>query len=233
MRNEEMLTLREAIAEVLEQESLDLREISKRFHIKEKEALDHLEHIARSARPKRFMIEPAACLDCGFVFKKRDRLSTPGKCPLCRSLSISPPRFKIIDERKKSPTEKVFFEKLPLTREIPGAKRWEEEKGEFVQVAYQEEMRHLAVFEIRKGFSRGNHYHEKKEEIFYIFDGKIRAIFMDMNTLEKEEKILEKGDRLRLKPRCGHIFLATEDTLVVEYSPQVFDPEDNYKINLG
>ncbi len=95
-----MLTLREAIAEVLEQESLDLREISKRFHIKEKEALGHLEHIARSARPKRFIMEPAYCLDCEFVFKKRDRLSTPSKCPLCRSLSITPPRFKIMAPAK-------------------------------------------------------------------------------------------------------------------------------------
>jgi dTDP-4-dehydrorhamnose 3,5-epimerase-like enzyme len=128
--------------------------------------------------------------------------------------------------------DKVTIDKLPNTREIPGAKRWNEERGEFVQVAYQEEMRHLAVFEIKKGFFRGNHYHEKKEEIFYIFDGKIRAIFMDMDTLQKEENILEKGDRLRIKPRCGHIFLAIEDMLVVEYSPQVFDPEDNYKINL-
>jgi dTDP-4-dehydrorhamnose 3,5-epimerase-like enzyme len=126
---------------------------------------------------------------------------------------------------------KVIVEKLPLTRETAGAKRWDEERGEFVQVAYQEEMRHLAVFEIRKGFSRGNHFHEKKEEIFYIFAGKIRAIFTDMDTLQKEERILEKGDRLRLKPRCGHIFLAMEDTLVVEYSPQDFDPEDNYRIN--
>jgi len=90
-----MLTIRKAMAEALESQSYDLRELSKQFHIKEKEARDHLEHIARSARPKRFMIEPAACLDCGFVFKKRDRLSTPGKCPLCRSLSVSPPRFKI------------------------------------------------------------------------------------------------------------------------------------------
>ena len=128
--------------------------------------------------------------------------------------------------------KKVIIDKLPDTREIQGAKRWEEERGEFVQIAYQEEMRHLAIFEIKKGFSRGNHYHEKKEEIFYIFDGKIRLILMDMDTLQKEEKILEKGDKIRLKPRCGHIFIALEDTLVVEYSPQVFDPEDNYKINL-
>ncbi len=97
-----MPTLREALAEILEQESFDLREISKRLRIKEREALDHLEHVARSVRPKRFIMEPASCLDCGFVFKKRDRLSTPSKCPLCRSLSISPPRFKIIDERLTS-----------------------------------------------------------------------------------------------------------------------------------
>jgi hypothetical protein len=55
---------------------------------------------------------------------------------------------------------------------------------------------------------------------------------MDMDTLQKEEKVLEKGNKIRLKPRCGHIFIALGDTLVVEYSPQVFDPEDNYKITL-
>jgi len=128
--------------------------------------------------------------------------------------------------------EKGIVEKLPLTREIAGSKRWVEDRGEFVQVAYREEMRHLAAFEIKKGFSRGNHYHGKKEEVFYIFSGKIQAILMDMDTLQKEETILEKGDRMRLKPRCGHIFTALEDTLVVEYSPQVFDPGDTYPVNV-
>jgi transcriptional regulator len=90
-----MTTLRQEIAEALEKESLDLREISHLFGIKEREVLDHLEHISRSARPKRFLIEPAECKQCGFSFKKRTRLSTPGRCPLCRSESISPPRFKI------------------------------------------------------------------------------------------------------------------------------------------
>ncbi len=90
-----MVTLRKAIAEALERESLDLREISKLFHIKEREALEHLEHIARSARPKRFVMEPSSCLDCGFVFKKRVRLGTPSKCPICKRSYIAPPRFRI------------------------------------------------------------------------------------------------------------------------------------------
>ena len=128
---------------------------------------------------------------------------------------------------------KVIIEKLPRTKEIPGAKRWEEERGEFVQVTYEEAIRHLAAFEIRKGFSRGDHYHEKKEEIFYVFQGIIKATFIDMDTLQKEERILEKGDKIRVKPRCGHLFYGLEDTLVIEYSPQVYDKEDSYQINLS
>ena len=91
-----MPTLRKEIAEALEHQSLDLREISQRFGIKEREALDHLEHIARSAHPGRLTIEPALCRECGFSFKKRERLKPPGRCPLCKSESISPPRYKIV-----------------------------------------------------------------------------------------------------------------------------------------
>jgi len=54
-----------------------------------------------------------------------------------------------------------------------------------------------------------------------------------MDNLQKEEAILEKGDKIWIKPRCGHIFYGLEDTLVVEYSPQVYDMEDSYRIDLG
>ena len=126
-----------------------------------------------------------------------------------------------------------MIEKLPNEKERPGAKRWEEERGEFVQIAYQEEIHHLALFEIRRGFVRGNHYHQKKEEVFYIFQGRLRALFMDMATRQKEERILEKGDKIRIKPFCGHMFHGLEDTLVVEYSPQIYEIEDNVRINLA
>jgi dTDP-4-dehydrorhamnose 3,5-epimerase-like enzyme len=128
--------------------------------------------------------------------------------------------------------EKVLIEKVPYIKDILGAKRWEEERGEFVQISYKEEIWHLAVFGIRKGFSRGSHYHEAKEEIFYVVSGKMRALFLDMDTLQKEEYILEKGDKIRMKPRCGHIFYGLEDTLVVEYSPHVYNMEDSYRIDL-
>lgn len=93
--SEKPLTLREEIAVALSHASLDLREISQMFRIREKEALDHLQHIARSGHRGRFIMEPAGCNRCGFLFKKRDRLNTPSRCPLCKSESISPPRFAI------------------------------------------------------------------------------------------------------------------------------------------
>ena len=90
-----MLTLRKKIAKALEEECLDQREISKLFGIKEREALDHLQHIGKSVHPKRLIVGAAHCKQCGFAFTKRTRLNTPGRCPVCRSESISPPRFKI------------------------------------------------------------------------------------------------------------------------------------------
>lgn len=86
-------TLRKEILKALEDGPMGLREISQLFRVREKDVLDHLEHISRSVRLK---MEPAACLDCGFSFKKRDRLSTPSRCPLCKSESISPPRYRVV-----------------------------------------------------------------------------------------------------------------------------------------
>src|SRR5665647_679797 len=109
---------------------------------------------------------------------------------------------------------KITVEKLPETKEVDGAKRWEDEKGEFVQISYREDIGHVAFFELKKGQFRGNHYHEKKEEVFYVISGKIRAVFADIDTSEREERILTKGDKVQVPTRLGHIFYGLEDATV-------------------
>jgi dTDP-4-dehydrorhamnose 3,5-epimerase-like enzyme len=125
--------------------------------------------------------------------------------------------------------DKVLLERLPESKEIDGVKRWGEDKGEFAQICYREEARHIAVFTIKEGFWRGGHYHEKKDEAFYVVEGKIRAVFVDLDTEERMEHFLKKGDRLRVKPRCWHVFYGIGDSLVVQYSPQVYDATDAYQ----
>jgi dTDP-4-dehydrorhamnose 3,5-epimerase-like enzyme len=129
--------------------------------------------------------------------------------------------------------DRISIERLPETKEIDGAKRWNEERGEFAQISYREDIGHVAVFELKKGHFRGSHFHKEKEEVFYIVGGTIRAIFMDMDTKEQEEHILEKGHRVRVKTGAAHIFYGIDDALVVEYSPQYYDKRDTYPVEFS
>jgi len=62
--------------------------------IPEKEVYAHLEHVQRSLK-KDLAITPARCKKCGFVFRKRDRLTKPGRCPVCKGQSIEEPMFSV------------------------------------------------------------------------------------------------------------------------------------------
>jgi transcriptional regulator len=90
-------TLRRAISELILDEPLSALEISVQAHITEKDVYSHLEHIRHSlhAGGSNLVVIPAECRSCGFVFTKRDRLTTPGKCPICRCETIFEPLFAI------------------------------------------------------------------------------------------------------------------------------------------
>jgi predicted Zn-ribbon and HTH transcriptional regulator len=65
--------------------------------IPEREVAGHLEHIKKTIAPSghHLIIMSAECKKCGFVFAKRDKLTRPGKCPVCRGESIREPRYSI------------------------------------------------------------------------------------------------------------------------------------------
>lgn len=92
-----MQTIRQNIIDLLSGEPLSARQISQILGIREKEVVDHLVHIARTAaaRRQKLLILPFSCLDCGYVFRERKRFSRPGKCPRCRSTHIEVPRFQV------------------------------------------------------------------------------------------------------------------------------------------
>jgi predicted Zn-ribbon and HTH transcriptional regulator len=92
-----MNTLRQMIKELLLAETLSSLALSQRLSLSEKEVLDHLAHIARAPGPGyRFQMTPAVCKNCGFAFKKRQRLTTPSRCPICQHESMRRPRFALV-----------------------------------------------------------------------------------------------------------------------------------------
>jgi len=90
-------TLRQRIIEHLLAGPADSRELSTAVGIPQKEVITHLEHIQRSLHGTglHFEIVPAECRSCGFVFRKRDRIGKPGKCPLCHKQYIQEAYFFI------------------------------------------------------------------------------------------------------------------------------------------
>ena len=90
-------TIRHEILSILVDQTLSAKDISGEVHIPEKDVYDHLEHIERSTHKTghHLTIIPAECLKCGFVFKKRERLKKPGRCPVCKGEQIQEPLFSV------------------------------------------------------------------------------------------------------------------------------------------
>jgi len=91
-----MITIRQALKQLLQEQPYSALELSQRLSIPEKEVYEHLRHLARAPGPGlRFHLIPAVCRSCGFTFTKRERLTIPSRCPVCRHQSIKRPRFAL------------------------------------------------------------------------------------------------------------------------------------------
>ena len=94
---ERQATVRAALYQALRAGPLTARELSARVGVPEKQVAGHLEHLGRSLKAggERLRVEPPRCLACGFLFRKRDRLSRPSRCPVCRGERLEAPRFSL------------------------------------------------------------------------------------------------------------------------------------------
>jgi predicted Zn-ribbon and HTH transcriptional regulator len=94
---EETETTRSQIRSLLEEGPHTAKEISAAVHRSEKEVENHLEHLRKSLHSEGRQLDqiPAECRGCGFVFRKRDRLKAPSRCPVCKGEAISDPSFRV------------------------------------------------------------------------------------------------------------------------------------------
>lgn len=100
---EVMETVRQRIRHYLRDGPRSLRDISQELRISEKEALDHLEHIALAKGTEaegRLVVEPSECTSCGYVFRKRERLGKPSRCPVCKGEKITTPLYSFAGDGK-------------------------------------------------------------------------------------------------------------------------------------
>jgi predicted Zn-ribbon and HTH transcriptional regulator len=100
---ERAATIPTLIRQALSAESKTARDLSSELGVSEREVLRHLEHLERTLKESgaKLIIDPPACLACGFVFRKRGRLDRPSRCPVCRSERLSSARFRVEPARNQ------------------------------------------------------------------------------------------------------------------------------------
>lgn len=96
-------TVRQRIIELLIDTRLSSFQLAQMVGIAERLIEEHLPHVVKTLardRTQRFVLEPATCSDCGFVFRDRTKLTRPSRCPTCRSEGITAPRYGIEPVKK-------------------------------------------------------------------------------------------------------------------------------------
>lgn len=81
---------------------------------------------------------------------------------------------------------------------------------------------------ISKGKKCSWHYHNLKDEVFYIQKGKVILYYSEDDSIENAEtKILSEGDKFHVYRGLRHRMEALKDTELFEFSTQHFDEDSN------
>lgn len=89
-------TTRERIADRLRERPLPASVLAREFDIRTDDALDHVQHIARSLEPtdEQLLVAPPECEECGFA-DFDDLLNRPSRCPECKHEIVTEPAFSV------------------------------------------------------------------------------------------------------------------------------------------
>ncbi|MFX0183464.1 MAG: HTH domain-containing protein [Candidatus Hodarchaeota archaeon] len=93
-----MKTRREKIIKLLtENDNMTLQELADLLQTSVKTVVEDLNNVRKTIRHERLRIEvrPASCIQCGYIFTGRSRISDPHKCPKCHAERINPQGFRI------------------------------------------------------------------------------------------------------------------------------------------
>ena len=104
------------------------------------------------------------------------------------------------------------------------------EKGNGIYFSLEEDIKFGAILEFKKGFGkRGNHFHKIKEEYFYIITGVLFiTIWFPEDEKNKFSIYANANNLMILKPGLAHSIEAIENSLVFEFSPNIFNIEDTF-----
>ncbi len=88
------------------------------------------------------------------------------------------------------------------------------------------------ILHYKKGGKSSTHFHLIKSEFWRVLDGIFKLTYIDMETADRKEAILIKGNVIDIYHGCVHGIECVEEGSILEVSSQHFD-SDSYRIEKG
>lgn len=122
----------------------------------------------------------------------------------------------------------------PVPADTPVRKRLLLPQGELAQFHDADEPVHyLAYIELLEGQTRGNHYHQVKEESVYVIRGELELVVEDVASRAREVVSLRAGDLAVIQPGIAHVLRTLKPGQAIEFSKARFDPADTHRFPLA
>lgn len=105
-----------------------------------------------------------------------------------------------------------------------------DERGKLVQILHKN-CKQVNLLISKKGTMRGNHYHKKAKESFFIITGDVKVIFSYKD--QKEEKTFKQDDFFEIYPLVKHeMYFLSDCTMIAIYNrniDRIFCGKDIFK----
>jgi len=110
-----------------------------------------------------------------------------------------------------------MFNTLPVTKH-------EDERRVLIEYVSGLPIKTCKVLMVKQDTVLGNHYHKKKDEVFYLLKG-YGVVYLGENEMHP----FNEGDIVYAPKGVKHTFKLNKDSILLEAGTNEFDPKDDYK----
>ncbi len=104
--------------------------------------------------------------------------------------------------------------------------QYDDQKGSLIQLIH-DGFSQVNVLKSNRNTERGNHFHRRAVEAFYVIDGSVNVTLWDKKI--KEDVTFKKGDFFEIHPYIIHSMYFQEDCLMVQMYSIPVENEDGTK----
>jgi len=107
-----------------------------------------------------------------------------------------------------------------------------DDRGKILGISRLKKWKEINYIDSLKGTIRGNHYHKKTLEGFFIIKGKIKVTLMDIKSKLVKEFLVSDGDLFLVRPNTLHTFEVLKDSCWINFLSNTVDQgaKDFYRL---